>query len=251
MRHVSSGASEFDFWITNADADAWYPAAGWRDLAPAELLSLQTLVRRGDAVLEIGSHHGFTGLLLATLVGTSGRVLGVEARPSNVIVAQANANLNRCHAGVTFIHALASDSLQSRCVSSDHNGCVVTTDAWGAVHVPTITCDELDQMHGPFDVVKVDVEGFEQKVLSGGRGVLARRPRLAIELHLDSLARYDSSVEEIFALIHIDDYRGVMYQRPDYVNVTEFDRAHLPSSGIVNLFLEPTPGQSIHRLARS
>jgi FkbM family methyltransferase len=230
------GSVCFDFWVMNPSVEAWYPA-NWNDIG--EFRELTRLVRKGDRVLELGSHQGFTGLILTNLVGRDGFVLGVEPDPLNVMIAQAQIGMNEVGNTLKFMHAAASESVGTVSISSGYNARVSARADQSGLIVPSVTGDELDQQYGPFDFVKIDVEGFEGSVLKGCERILARRPRLAIELHVGSLPKYQSSIEEVFELLEIDTYRGFMVVRPDLVSIVPFERHLMPETGIVNLFLEP------------
>jgi hypothetical protein len=76
-------------------------------------------------------------------------------------------------------------------------------------------------------------------VLKGCKEILRRKPKIAIEVHIDSLAKYGSGVAEVLEQIHIKDYHGTMVVRPDYNTVKPFAVEQLPATGIANLFLTP------------
>jgi FkbM family methyltransferase len=63
--------------------------------------------------------------------------------------------------------------------------------------------DLLDSLHGvPVDLLKVDVEGFEHKVLVGaGRHLGTTIKQLVVELHPAQLATLGSSVENVVKLL--------------------------------------------------
>jgi hypothetical protein len=61
----------------------------------------------------------------------------------------------------------------------------------------------LDSLHGrPVDLLKVDVEGFEHKVLVGaGRHLGTTIKQLVVELHPAQLATLGSSLERVVKLL--------------------------------------------------
>jgi len=239
IRDIDCGPCRFKLWITNPDTNLWYPSSGWQ--GKAESTALQQLVTKGDRVLEFGSHHGFTGLMLGGLVGATGRVVGVEANPVNAMVAQSSAHLNEEYGHVRFLHAAGSDSPGQVRLSYSHNASVTTAVADGTFPVSCVVGDDLDKAYGPFDALKVDVEGFEYQVLRGCKNILSRRPKLALELHYGALHCYGRTAEEIFELIDIEAYKGTMYARPGNAlrPFRVLRQEELPPDGILNVFLEP------------
>jgi len=240
IRRFEFTARPFDFWIASRDAEKWYRETPWREAL--EYAELKRLVRPGDRILEIGSHHGFTGMLLSELAGPQGSVLGLEAQPANAVVAMAQLTLNLQVENLRFVHAAGGATDGTLRVSDWHNSCVVVGAQEGA-EVKMVAGDNLDRAEGPFDLLKVDVEGFECSVLQGCKELLARKPRLAIELHVDLLPRYGTSLAEFLALIGAERYAGTMLVRARPREVLPFEPAAIPSGGIVNLFLQPRGGR--------
>ena len=236
VRRFAFMGSDFDFWIANPDAKGWYNEEDCKK--EGEFKELKRLIKSGDRVLEVGSHHGLTGIVCANYAGSSGAVLGLEAHPLNALIAQAQIGLNPSIQNLRFINAAGADHEGTVRISVWHNSSVIINEET-YVEVPTRMGDRLDSEYGPFSVLKIDVEGFETAVLKGCKELLWRRPRLAIEVHIDALAKYGSSVAEVFDLIDIAHYEGTIIIRPDYITVRQFDRTEMPAAGIVNLFLSP------------
>jgi len=53
------------------------------------------MVNSGDVVLECGSHHGYTTLLLASWVGEEGKVFAFEASRYNFKILTKNIEINQ------------------------------------------------------------------------------------------------------------------------------------------------------------
>jgi hypothetical protein len=103
-----------------------------------------------------------------------------------------------------------------------------------------MTVDDLDHEYGPFDVLKVDVEGFERQVLQGSKKLLARRPRLMLEIHAQihahSLRRFGSTIEDVLDLIG-PGYSGSMVTRDLRDRVLKFRPEAIPRNEASDLFL--------------
>jgi len=66
---------------------------------------------------------------------------------------------------------------------------------------------EVDRLARLPDVLKIDVEGFEAEVLAGASGLLAHRPRLFLELHLDLLERRRIPPADVLDRLQASGYR--------------------------------------------
>jgi len=172
-------------------------------------------LRPGMTVLDVGGNIGFHALHAASLVGAGGRVIAIEPDPKNAGLIRLAASQNP-----GFRIELIEAAL------SDRDGDVVLSDLGnpsnsGArfVHEDRAVLDGL--VHGPqprfrsvpafawdarfldtkIDFVKIDVEGFEPRVVRGMERSLARhRPIVLSELAPSNLASLGgSSAEEYLA----------------------------------------------------
>jgi FkbM family methyltransferase len=236
VEQVSLVGVGFSFWVGDPIGEKWYKPEEHSGFA--EHTETARLIRPGDKVLEIGTHHGFYAMLLSKLVGDGGFVLGVEPSPFNALMASAQIGLNRA-ANFRVLHAAASDRKGNVRISEESNAVVTESDR--GIEVPAITVDELDSMFGPFNVLKVDVEGFERQVLAGAAKLLQRRPLIFLELHSPLLPQFGSTIESVLDLIG-PPYQGTFVPRGTRHQVHAFPAKTLPRDDIVNLFLEhPSP----------
>jgi FkbM family methyltransferase len=168
------------------------------------------LVRPGDTVLDLGANHGVYALIAAQAVGPSGRVHAFEPNPRLAHLVDLSLRLNGF--GWAQVHAVgASDAAgTARLVFTDSfsGGGTVAAGA-EAARQPGVDCrlvvlDEVfaDPSFRP-DVVKMDVEGHEGRVLRGMRGILARTPgiRILMEFAPEMMARAGVPAAEVVALL--------------------------------------------------
>jgi hypothetical protein len=99
-----------------------------------------------------------------------------------------------------------------------------------------VTCLD-DYAHLKPAFIKVDVEGFEYQVLQGAERILSQRPRLALEIHGDKLAKYGASVEDILGAIAVNGY-NLWIQWKDTERPEEYD-GRRAIAGRVHLFCVP------------
>jgi hypothetical protein len=139
---------------------------------------LASNVREGATCLDIGAAEGYFTLWMAKLAGATGTVLAFEPGPESPQI-RANFELNPTV-------PLAKLEVFELFVSAESGE-------------KSVSIDRLAETRGmtSIDVVKVDVEGAEVKVLEGMREVLQRyHPRLFIEVHSQELL---DQVKEITA----------------------------------------------------
>ena len=177
-------------------AEGWYDH-DWPRLEEVDQLIDIGGLRRGATVFDLGAHQGVVALMLAAEVGTSGRVIAVEAQPHNVSMARRNVSLNRA-TNVTVVHAAISDRPGTLHFEHGLNGHVDSATRIGNVEVVALTIDELAGRFGAPDVVFLDVEGYESKALDGAAATLgAGRTSFFVEVHGDELV--DSTVSDLIS----------------------------------------------------
>lgn len=187
--------------------------------------------------IDVGAHHGIQTIPMALWGGEGSMVYAFEANRENAHTLFANIGINRLSSCVGVYAALGAESgtiaMEGEAVG---RGVVSSTDT---------PCWSLDdycaaQTPGNVDFIKIDVEGFETNVLNGAKKVLATRPHISLELHIDDLKTYGSSASEALGLIDWNYYHVTCMNRAvswfDTVSVTDWKS--LPDSGIVNLFFK-------------
>jgi FkbM family methyltransferase len=136
--------------------------------------------------LDVGAHVGYFTLLLARLVGSQGRVVAVEADPANHALLCENVIRNGA-TNVRVVHAAAAavSGTATLSVCEDNTG-DHRAYSWNSgrrtLTVPALALDELDPPFESLDIVKLDVQGTEHRVLAGLAETLRRcRPTVVAE----------------------------------------------------------------------
>jgi FkbM family methyltransferase len=156
---------------------------------------LRRLLARGGAgtvAVDVGANIGYYLLLMARIIGPSGRIVCFEPDAGNLRELRRNVISNRlANAEVIAAAVGAADGVVS--LRPGINAEVVEHAA-GDNEVPMVCLDSA--LAGRVDFLKIDVEGYEANVLAGARRVLREeRPTLFLELHPGFLAA--SSVDAI------------------------------------------------------
>jgi FkbM family methyltransferase len=192
----------FDFWISDADGRDWY------DLHCTDPLWLEMrfirdhMISQGDVILECGGHHGCTTIVLSKWVGDGGKVITFEPLPKNCNIIEKNIEQNRLQ-NVT-LERKAVGAERGKITINDVSNSSVALSGRG-VEVELTRLDEYEYLNPTF--LKIDVEGFELQVLQGAKRMLSKRPKFAIEIHTEQLSKYGASVEDLFRLIGVENYK--------------------------------------------
>jgi FkbM family methyltransferase len=155
-------------------------------------------LRPGDAFADVGANIGIYTIAAAR---RGVRVTSYEPNPETAALLRRNVALNGVSDRVTVQEvAVAATAGRLTFKSEGTLNWAARVDRTGTLDVPAST------LEGSFDVVKIDVEGYELEVLAGAAPLLAEResrPRaIFVELHPERLAKTDDverSVRELLA----------------------------------------------------
>jgi FkbM family methyltransferase len=168
--------------------------------------AIKALARPGHVILDIGANIGCHTFLLATLAGPSGSVIAFEP------IGWAFRKLTR---NLTLNPAIKNVILEQLAISSQPaSGQVVNfraswrpfdrSDGKFTETVDVTTVDEYVKSRGSarVDFIKIDVDGFEFKVICGARSTLLRdRPALVMEFGNYTLAAVGDTLQSLAELL--------------------------------------------------
>lgn len=81
-------SKESGFQLTGSAADHYHSVAGWY-IAPLAERMVETVVESGQSVLDVACGTGFAARAAASMVGRSGRVVGIDVNPTMLATARA------------------------------------------------------------------------------------------------------------------------------------------------------------------
>lgn len=187
-------------------AEAWYD----RDLPELNEIALLKCgrLRPGAKVFDLGAHQGVFALMMARIVGVRGMVVAVEANWHNAAIARENRDLNEA-AQLVVVEAAAAERSGTLFFNGEANGSVeLRTEQWRRWPVPCLSVDDLTSRYGVPDVLFIDVEGFEMKVLEGAAETIKHRPDCFVEVHVGcGLESYGFSAEAVVSFFRTGDYK--------------------------------------------
>ncbi len=141
----------------------------------------KALLRPGGTFLDIGAHAGYFPLIAADRVGPGGRIFAVEPNPTVFsdlvaqLVANGISNVRPCNWGLAERHGLVELQIPGE-TRRDYNATLLPRPDWPATKIEVRRLDDcLNDWHVErIDLMKIDVEGAEPRVLAGGARHLAR-----------------------------------------------------------------------------
>jgi FkbM family methyltransferase len=156
--------------------------AAWQEMG----ILRDYIVRPGDRVVECGCHHGVTTIKLAAWVGQKGFVRAFDAVLFNAMIARRNFEINGITNAAAYCVAIGG---KRHVVNYQDESNVVVKQGGNIGQFSTVMVMLGDVIDEPVDVLKLDVEGCELEILESSKDLVARIPRLAIEVHTDLLPR--------------------------------------------------------------
>ena len=186
---------------------------------------LKAFLRPGDTFLDVGANVGLFTLIAARRVGRSGKVHSFEpVRKTHARLIE-NVRLN----GLTNVacHCIAlSDTIGETTITVAGEG----FDAWNSLGKPymggtvgtetvaTTTLDEFVERHalnGKITAIKIDVEGWESRVLGGANRTLSRgdAPLLIVEFTEQAARLAGSSCNELHRALSALGYEIMSFDR--------------------------------------
>jgi FkbM family methyltransferase len=159
------------------------------DYEPETTGVILQLLRPGDIAFDIGAHLGYFTLLMASIVGDAGQIHSFEPNPALMKILVESLKINRYH-NVIANQLAVSDRRQRGVefflsqIPQNSGLSSLCPHEYGLKHgffslnhkifVDTTTLDEYFQDHGieRCDLIKIDVELAESKVIKGMTSVL-------------------------------------------------------------------------------
>ncbi|HEB86826.1 MAG TPA: FkbM family methyltransferase [Gammaproteobacteria bacterium] len=159
---------------------------------PDKTRTIHTLLKPGMTFIDIGSNKGDFSLLAAKIVGDTGAVLAFEPEPDNCCWIRRSMNLNSYKNVALYDIALGDINEPTRLYLGEKSGWHSlmpsnTSSSQGAIDIQMRTLDavlgDIGRTH--VDMIKIDVEGAELRVLDGARITLSNNEEivLLIDIH--------------------------------------------------------------------
>ena len=158
------------------------------------LLAFQYYIPNGGTVIDIGASIGVHTVTYAEWVGPTGLVAAFEVNPRAYECLEHNTK----HLPQVLPVKTGLSDVDGKVVlvELDNAGANYLTTGKSKAKVPVTTLDSYEFKNVSF--IKIDVEGYEVKVLEGGRETIeGSRPAMLVEVNRHALERAGTSAEEL------------------------------------------------------
>lgn len=168
---------------------------------PVLLNLLCSTIKNGMTVIDIGANIGYYTILESYIVGNKGKVIAFEPVPTSFAYLKRNMEINKRHNIYAKNVAIGDrEGMETMFIFSKANQNSLI--AYGRKFTSTIdvkvrTLDGLIEKESKIDIIRMDIEGYECKVISGMTKILKEhKPMIFLELHVSF-----TPLKEIFAFL--------------------------------------------------
>ncbi len=147
-----------------------------------EVPFLESVVRPGMTVIDIGANLGVYSLPMARLAGPAGRVFAYEPGSAPRTLLERSKELNGA-GNLEIVAAALSDGEREGCLATGASSELSSLSGTGAgeqVLVTTLDGEDARRSWAPPEFVKIDAEGEELKILRGGTAFFGRHSPLVM-----------------------------------------------------------------------
>ncbi len=202
---------QLKFATDTLSSNSWfYPRyAGNRLHEPAVTRVLLAHFKDASCFLDIGANLGYFTVLATAFLPPGSQIYAFEMDEINFIELQKNIVLNNATDQVSAFHNAVSDTNETiTYVKSTISSMAPTTSMVAAegevmhLSVGSITLNDFFRERSPLpDLVKMDVEGAELRVLQGMTNILPSIKVMLLEVHPELLEKQGHTAQAVFDLL--------------------------------------------------
>ena len=170
--------------------------------------------KEGNIVIDVGAHIGHYTLKASSLVGVNGKVLAIEADPSNYDILNRNIDLNKFTNATAVNYAayskeekiklyLPSKEEEEKELSHTKYNTIIQDRAHNETKFVEVQANTLDYLlqsngikHEKVNWIKIDVEGAEFEVLKGAKDILSKSYNISLLIEIHNLSAANTNLYE-------------------------------------------------------
>lgn len=234
---VSKNFKGFKVLCNLSDLMDWSFYFGLKDTGTTFLVNQ---AKNCKQIIDVGAHKGFLALEILAQNPSISNYYAIEANPSTFSFLLKHQQLNRLKQ-LNCLNKGIGDKpenwfIQRRATHNSGMDQLVSKPSSNAQKIELVTLDELvsTQNMKP-DLIKIDTEGFELKVLKGAEKTIKTfKPKLFIEIDKNNLIQNDTSAETVLDWIFSHQYKVLHVQ-----NQTQIKKGQQVQSNHFDIFCEP------------
>jgi len=202
----------------------------WESYEKYETALFKRLVDKGMVVVDIGANIGYYTLLAAHLVGEEGKVFAFEPDPYNYSLLCRNIKVNGYRNVIPVQKAVSNEFGETklfldRSNLGGHSLSEANVDLRDTITVEATSLDEYFKNGDcKVDVIKIDVQGLEMKVLEGMTNLINRNDNLKIITEFWPMGIRNSGSSPMVFLNRLIECGFKLYQIGQYVEPINVNR---------------------------
>lgn len=214
--------------------------------------AIRSLLFPGAVVFDIGANVGALALPMANQVGEMGRVYAIEPTSWAFSKLSKNLDLNPKLAKTLLPFQMMLTDLQSNVPQNIYSSWKLEQGETHPIHggrlnsvkgAQVTSLDLLVEKLGvkKVDLIKLDVDGFELKVLRGATQVLSRiKPKIILEVTPYTLEEQNDSLEALIEFLYNANYRLFTENGKSEISMdAKVLRQRIPALGGINVLACP------------
>ena len=177
---------------------------------------LRSLIKPGTTVIDVGANIGFFTRHFGRWVSGGGHVIAVEPEETNFARLNWTIARHMLTAVVETIQAVAAETNGTLKLEINPSHPADHKISEQGIPVRAVSLDTLleERQWPPVSLIKIDVQGAEERVLRGGRKTIERfHPALFLEIDDEALRRMNSDAEKLLRLLTNEGYSIHRWQR--------------------------------------
>jgi FkbM family methyltransferase len=147
---------------------------------PGNTHRFKKILKTNQTVIDVGANIGYFTLLAAHLTGPRGRVFAIEPHPTNFGLLRETLETNRLRQvkalqiGLGEREGMGQVHMADQTLFSNRTASMVHSEDWVSFPVRVRSLDECLVEWGidTVDLLKIDVDGFESKIINGAQDSL-------------------------------------------------------------------------------
>ena len=220
----------FDLWVHPNDQILSRSIVYDKIWEPETTKLIKKIIHEGDVGIDLGANIGYFTILMANLVGTSGKIFSFEPAPQNFEILQKNIKQNHLENVISEQSAIGDIDGKIKLYLSNTNA------GWHKVF-PTQFVDyevsdknidvkicSLDKefIDKKIDFIKMDIEGYEWNAIKGGKKILEENHDVKLIFEFFPMALRANNVKPDTVLTYLLDIGFHIYAIDENMRLLDF-----------------------------